>query len=124
MNPLMLFIPAVVMLAPIAMLLLVLRHRADLTKARYQTLLQLAEKGVDLPHDLLAEPHAADGDRRRALVLVAGGLGLMAMFLALPFEFHSGQPLSGLWGLGLLPLFTGVGYGVHWCLAQRDAPHG
>lgn len=117
----MLFIPAVVMLTPIAIALIFLRHRADVTKERYRTLLQLADKGVDLPHDLLVEPQAAGADRRRALVLIAGGLGLMAMFLALPFELESGQRLASLWGLGLLPLMTGLGYLASWWLNRRDA---
>lgn len=120
MDFVMFFIPAVVMLTPVAILVIFLRYRADLTKERYRTLLQLAEKGVELPHHLLAEPPASDADRRRALVLVSGGIGLMAMFLALPFELHSGQRLASLWGLGLLPLMTGLGYFASWWLNRRD----
>ncbi|MBE2210608.1 MAG: hypothetical protein IAE66_03280 [Xanthomonadaceae bacterium] len=124
MNASMLFIPFVVMLTPVAILLIFLRYRSELTKERYRTLLQLAEKGVDLPHDLLVQPHAADADRRRALVLVSGGLGLIAMFLALPFELHNGQRIASLWGLGLLPLMTGLGYFASWWLNRRDAIRG
>lgn len=124
MEPSMLFIPAVVMLAPVAILLIFLRYRAKQTKERYRTLLQLAEKGVELPQDLLVEPHIANSDRRRALVLVSGGLGLMATFLALPFEFESGQRLASLWGLGLLPLMTGLGYFASWWLNRRDDMRG
>lgn len=120
MDFVMFFIPAVVMLTPVAILVIFLRYRSQLTKERYRTLLQLAEKGVELPHHLLVEPSASDSDRRRALVLVSGGLGLIAMFLALPFEFHSGQRLASLWGLGLLPLMTGLGYFASWWLNRRD----
>lgn len=120
----MLFIPAVVMLAPVAILLIFLRHRTEVTKERYRTLLQLAEKGVDLPHELLIEPHVANFDRRRGLVLVSGGLGLMAMFLALPFQLDSGQPIASLWGLGLMPLMTGLGYFASWWLNRRDDMRG
>lgn len=120
MDFVMFFIPAVVMLTPVAILVIFLRYRADLTKERYRTLLQLAEKGVELPHHLLVEPPASDADRRRALVLVSGGIGLMAMFLALPLELHSGQRLASLWGLGLLPLMTGLGYFASWWLNRRD----
>ncbi|WP_297802190.1 DUF6249 domain-containing protein [Arenimonas sp. GDDSR-1] len=116
----MLFIPAVIMITPIAILVIFLRYRSEQSRQRYHTLLQLAEKGVELPHDLLVEPRSADTDRRRALVLIGGGLGLTAMFLALPFEFHSGQRIAGLWGLGLPPLMTGLGYLVNWRLNQRD----
>jgi hypothetical protein len=120
MDFVMFFIPAVVMLTPVAILVIFLRYRADLTKERYRTLLQLAEKGVELPHHLLVEPPASDADRRRALVLVSGGIGLMAMFLALPLELHNGQRLASLWGLGLLPLMTGLGYFASWWLNRRD----
>lgn len=120
----MLFVPAVVMLAPVAVLLIFLRHRAEMTKERYRTLLQLAEKGVVLPHELLIEPHAANSDRRRALVLMSGGLGLMAMLFALPFELHGGQRIASLWGLGLLPLMTGLGYFASWWLNRRDDMRG
>lgn len=116
----MLFIPGVVMLAPVLILLIFMRYRTRLAQERYRTLLQLAEKGVDLPHQLLVEPLASDADRRRALVLIAGGIGLMATFQALPFEFHDGQRLASLWGLGLLPLMTGLGYLASWWLNRRD----
>ena len=124
MDFVMFFIPAVVMLTPIAILVIFLRYRTELTKERYRTLLQLAEKGVELPHDLMAEPRASDADRRRALVLISGGLGLMAVFLALPFELHSGQRIASLWGLGLLPLMTGLGYFASWWLNRRDDMRG
>lgn len=124
MEPAMLFIPGVIMLTPVAILLIFMRYRTDQTKERYRTLLQLAEKGVELPHELLVDPHTSNSDRRRALVLVSGGVGLMAMFLALPFEFHSGQRLASLWGLGLLPLMTGLGYFASWWLNRRDNMRG
>lgn len=120
----MLFIPGVVMLTPVAILMIFLRYRTEQTKERYRTLLQFAEKGVELPHHLLVEPHPSDSDRRRALVLISGGLGLMAMFLALPFELHNGQRIASLWGLGLLPLMTGLGYFASWWLNRRDDMRG
>lgn len=115
----MLLVPVLVMLTPVAILLIFLRYRTELAKERYRTLLQLAEKGVELPHHLLVEPHLANSDRRRALVLIGGGLGLMAMFLALPFELHGGRRIASLWGLGLLPLMTGLGYFASWWLNRR-----
>ena len=120
----MLFIPAVVMLTPVTILLIFLSYRTKTTKERYRTLLQLAEKGVELPHELLAEHRAADADRRRALVLMGGGLGLIAMFLALPFELHNGQKISSLWGVGLLPLMIGLGYLATWWLNRREGIRG
>lgn len=120
MDPVFLFIPFVVMLSPVLIVLIFLRHRQRQTQARYRTLLQLAEKGVALPHDLLVEPQAAHSERRRALVLIGGGLGVMAMFVALPFRFDDGQPVASLWGIGLLPLMTGFGYLASWWLNRRD----
>lgn len=120
MDFVMFFIPGVVMLTPVAILLIFMRYRSELTKERYRTLLQLADKGVELPHHLLVETTPGDADRRRALVLISAGFGLMAMFLALPFELHGGQRLASLWGLGLLPLLTGCGYLASWWLNRRD----
>lgn len=124
MDPVMLFIPGVVMLTPVAILLILLRYRTETTKERYRTILQLAEKGVDLPQELLVEPHIPDADRRRALLLVSSGLGLMAMFLALPLEFHDGQRIASLWGVGLLPLMTGLGYLASWWLNRHEDMRG
>lgn len=120
MNAAMLFIPGVVMLTPIVILVILLRYRSELTKARYRTLLQLAEKGVAIPGEMLIEPHANSADRRRGLVLISAGLGVIAMFLALPIELPSGQRIASLWGVGLLPLMTGFGYVAPWWLNRRD----
>jgi hypothetical protein len=65
------FIPLIVMSA---LLLILLRYRARQTPARYQTLLQLADKGVPLPPELLVEPHVVYCERRRALVPISCGL--------------------------------------------------
>ena len=114
------FIPFVLTLAPVLIALIVLRYRYRQTQARYQTLLQLADKGVELPPQLLAEPQLAFSERRRALVLISIGLGLMAMFLALPGRLDNGLSVGSLWGLGLLPLMTGLGYLASWWLNQRE----
>jgi hypothetical protein len=119
-----LIIPVVVMMAPVLIVLTVLRYRYRQTQARYQTLLLLADKGVQLPPQLLIEPQVAYCERRRALVLICGGLGLMAMFLALPGQLDDGQRIGSLWGLGLLPLMTGLGYLVSWWLNRRGGVRG
>lgn len=124
MDPVMLLIPVLVMLAPVLIVLIFLRHRQQQTQARYRILLDLADRGVDLPHDLLVEPGPAHVERRRALVLIGGGLGVMAMFVALPLRFHDGQPVTSLWGIGLLPLMTGLGYFASWWFNRRDAMRG
>lgn len=112
-------IPLIVMLAPVLIVWLVLRHRDRQAQARYRTLLQLADKGVALPPQLLHEPHVAYCERRRALVLIGAGLGLIAMFLALPGQLDNGLSIARLWGIGLLPLMTGLGYLASWWLNRR-----
>jgi len=114
------FIPTVIMVTPIVILLIFLRHRAQQTQARYRTLLALADKGVELSHDLLAQAQNPDADRRRALVLIGGAAGVMAMVVALPLELHDGTRISSFWGIGLLPLMTGFGYLASWWLNRRD----
>ena len=118
------FIPLIVMLAPVLIVLILLVHRNQQTQARYRTLLQLADKGVPLPPELLVEPHVVYCERRRALVLIATGLGLMATLLALPGQAGTGHSLGSLWGLGLLPLMIGLGYLASWWLNRRDGTHG
>ena len=118
-----LLIPLVVMLAPVLIVLIVLRYRYLQTQAQFGALLALADKGVDLGSQWL-QPSAADVQRRHGLVLVGGGLGLMMMFLALPGGFDSGLAVSQLWGIGLLPLATGLGYLASAYLDRRDGVRG
>jgi len=122
-TPLML-IPAFVMLAPVLLVALVLRHRRVRAEMRYQFLLRLAESGAALPSSLPGEANPEHSDLRRALVLLAGGLGLSATLLTLPLQVHVGHPLAELWGLGILPVALGLGYLAHWWLARRGGGHG
>lgn len=118
------FIPLVFFLGPTLIVLIFLRYRYLQTQARYSTLLQLAEKGVDLAPQMLAEPRLEYSERRRALVLISGGIGLMVMFAALPGHFDSGLGVRSLWGLGLLPLMVGLGYLASWWLNRRGDVRG
>lgn len=117
-------IPVVVMAAPVLIVLTVLRYRYRQTQARYQALMQLADKGVELPPQLLVEPQIAYSERRRALVLISGGIGVMLTLLVLPGEFDNGHRVRELWGLGLLPLMTGLGYLASWWLNRRGDGRG
>ena len=124
MDSFLLLIPVVVMATPILIVLMVMRYRYQQTQARYHTLLQLAEKGVDLPPQLLIEPQIAYSERRRALVLISGGIGVMLTLLALPGQLDDGHSIRELWGLGLLPLMTGLGYLASWWLNWRSDVRG
>lgn len=116
----MLVIPALVLLPPVLITALVLRYRRARAELRYQFLLKLAESGVALPEKLPGEPAMQDCDRRRALVLLAGGIGLSAMLLSIPLDFHVGHRMAELWGLGILPVMLGLGYLGNWYLARRE----
>ncbi|HEX3808904.1 MAG TPA: DUF6249 domain-containing protein [Rhizomicrobium sp.] len=122
--PIEIFIPLVLTGAPVLIVLIAMRYRYQQTQARYTALLQLAEKGVELPAALLSEPHITYSERRRALVLIGGGLGLMAMFAVLPVTLASGESISSLWGIGLLPLMIGLGYLASWWLNWRGDMRG
>lgn len=120
----MLLIPAVVLLGPVVLTALVLRHRRVRAEMRYAFLMKLAESGVPLPATLPGEATQAPSDLRRALLLLAGGLGLSITLLALPLQYHVGRPVAELWGLGILPVALGLGYLGHWCLGRRGSGHG
>jgi hypothetical protein len=120
----MLVIPALVLLPPVLITALVLRYRRTRAEMRYRFLLQLAESGVGLPATLPGEATPQHCDRRRALVLLAGGIGLSATLLSLPLDYHAGHRLSELWGLGILPVALGLGYLGNWYLARRANLHG
>jgi len=119
MEYLFLVIPFLMMSAPVAIVLIVMRYGYRRTQARYNVLLQLADKGVELPPQLLLEPQVAYSERRRALVLIGAGLGLITMFLTLPGQLDNGLGIDRLWGIGLLPLMTGLGYLASWWLNRR-----
>lgn len=119
-----LIIPVAVMVPPVLLTLLVLRYRRSRLAMRYQLLLQLADKGIALPDPLLAEPTPQSCDRRRALVLLCGGLGLSVTLVSLPLEYELGHRLGELWGLGILPMMLGLGYLANWHLARRRGGHG
>ncbi|MBX3713990.1 MAG: hypothetical protein KF800_18665 [Lysobacter sp.] len=111
-------------LAPAAIVLIVLRYRYRQTQARYNAVMHLADKGVAPPVQLLIEPRAEFCERRRALVLISVGLGIIAMFTAMPMPYDNGRGIRELWGIGLLPLITGFGYLASWWLNRRDDKHG
>jgi hypothetical protein len=119
-----LFIPFAVLSAPIIIVLIALRYRYLQTQTRFRALIELAEKGVELPAELLHEPSAPYSERRRALILIGAGLGIMAMFVALPGQLGDGERLTSLWGIGLLPLMIGFGYLASWWLNRRGDVRG
>jgi hypothetical protein len=120
----MMLIPLLVLMAPVLITAMVLWYRRTRADMRYRLLLKLAESGVPLPATLPGEATPQQCDRRRAIVLIAGGLGLSATTLALPLNYHVGHALSELWGLGILPVALGLGYLGNWYLTRRGGGHG
>lgn len=112
-------LPLFIIALPAVLLALALRHIRLQTDARYRTLLELADKGVELPWDLLRDPQRANADRRRGIVLICGGIGIMLTLSALPAFDSDGVRLGDLWGIGVLPLALGLGYLGNWYLERR-----
>jgi hypothetical protein len=93
---------------------MVLQHRASKLALQLEVLLKLVEQDAPVPPELLAADGAerVKGDLRRGLVLICSGVGLSAFLLTL--GDHSA------WGLGLIPIFTGIGFLLSAKLAQAD----
>jgi hypothetical protein len=74
----------------------------------------LIERGAAVPPELLADASLSTrhDDLRRGMVLSFTGIGAMAF--AFTLRNHDG------WGLGLLPLFAGLGYLITWRLGRRS----
>jgi len=84
----------------------------------HRTLAAMIEKGVPIPPELLkmSEPvKPKHSNLHRGLVACGAGLGLM-LFLAVFRETSSEQ---GLWAVGFIPLFIGIGLLIVWKLEQR-----
>jgi hypothetical protein len=113
-NPNMLIVLPLLCLTPLAILVVVLRHRQAIAALKQKTLLELLERGAAVPPELLADASmsARGGDLRRGLVLSLTGIGAIVFAWTLPRHNE--------WGLGLLPLFAGLGYLITWLLEKRN----
>lgn len=107
-----------ILLIPVAIVIIVLRHRREMAAHRYKTILELVEKGAPLPTELLLDTpqKRRHGDLRSGLVLSFAGIGVMGFALTLP-EHKA-------WGIGLLPLFVGLGYLATWRMTRTDGSPG
>jgi hypothetical protein len=84
-------------------------------RQRSETLRLMVEKGVQIPPELIAPKPKPGQDLRRGLTLSLFGLGLGIFLLATAKE-------QGLWTLGLVPMFVGVGYLIAHRVIKPDAP--
>jgi hypothetical protein len=98
--------------AVVAIVLIVSRHRREQATLQHKTAVELAQRGLPLPPQLLADTSISRlySDLRTGLVLTALGVGAIAFALTLPRH--------PAWGLGLIPLFAGLGYILTWLLGK------
>jgi len=97
-----LLIPIVAILMPLGMVLIVALFVQRLQERKHATIVQLLEKGLPVPRELLNPPRREGSPLMRALTLVGVGVGVSA-FLGAMFHFD-----HGLWACGLIPLAIGV----------------
>lgn len=90
--------------AVVAIVWIVSRQRREHAALVQKTALELAQRGLPLPPQLLANTgiHPQHRDLRTGLVLMALGVGIISFAFTL-----ADHPA---WGLGLIPLFAGLGF--------------
>jgi hypothetical protein len=97
-----LLIPVVAILMPVAIIVIVALFVHKLQERKHATIVNLLEKGLPVPRELLDPPRREGSPLMRALTLVGLGIGLSA-FLGAMFHFK-----HGLWACGLIPLSIGI----------------
>jgi hypothetical protein len=100
-------------LSPVVIVLIVLHHRRSMAALKQKAILELVERGSPVPPAFLssAPTTTLHDELRRGLVLSFTGIGAIAFAFTLPKHEE--------WGLGLLPLFAGLGYLITWRLSRR-----
>ena len=97
-----LLIPICGMLMPLGIVLIALNFAYKYQERKHKTIVDLLEKGLPVPRELLRSPQRAGSALMRALTLVGVGVGTSA-FLGAMFQLD-----HGLWAAGLIPLAIGV----------------
>ena len=97
-----LLIPVCGILMPLGIVLVALNFAYKYQERKHKTVVDLLEKGLPVPRELLRSPQRAGSPLMRALTLVGVGVGTCA-FLAAMFGLQ-----HGLWASGLIPLCIGV----------------
>ena len=95
---------------PLLLVAMVLYYKHRRVRMTHETIVRLAEKGVPVPPELLAQPRPSRASGLRGgLVLVALGAGLSIYFLE----------RGGAWSIGLIPGLMGVALLVSWAIENR-----
>ena len=97
-----LLIPVCAILMPLGIAAIALNYAFKYQERKHKTVVDLLEKGLPVPRELLRAPQRAGSPLMRALTLVGIGVGTSAFLGAM---FHLDH---GLWAAGLIPLAIGV----------------
>jgi hypothetical protein len=97
-----LLIPVVGILMPVAVVLIALQFAWKYQERKHKTIVDLLEKGLPVPRELLRSPRRSGSALMRALTLVGCGIGVCA-FLGAMFRLD-----HGFWAAGLIPLAIGI----------------
>jgi hypothetical protein len=97
-----LLIPVCGMLMPLGIVVIALNFAWKYQERKHKTIVDLLEKGLPVPRELLRSPRREGSALMRALTLIGVGIGVCA-FLGAMFQFD-----HGLWASGLSPLAIGV----------------
>ncbi len=97
-----LLIPIVSILMPIGIVLVVLTFAQKFQARKHETIVNLLEKGLPVPPELLRPTRREGSSLMRAMTLVGVGVGVTAFLSAMFGLAH------GLWAAGLIPLSIGV----------------
>ena len=97
-----LLIPVCGILMPLGIAALALNFAFKYQERKHKTVVDLLEKGLPVPRELLRSPRREGSALMRALTLVGVGVGTSAFLGAM---FHLDH---GLWAAGLIPLAIGV----------------
>jgi hypothetical protein len=97
-----LLIPVCAILMPLGIAAIALNFAFKYQERKHKTVVDLLEKGLPVPRELLSSPRREGSALMRALTLVGIGVGTSA-FLGAMFQFA-----HGLWAAGLIPLAIGV----------------
>ena len=97
-----LLIPLCGMLMPLFIVVVALNFAYKYQERKHKTIVDLLEKGLPVPRELLRSSRREGSALMRALTLVGVGVGTSA-FLGAMFQLD-----HGLWAAGLIPLAIGV----------------
>jgi hypothetical protein len=138
--PLALVIIAIPFLFAVACVTVVCLFQLRRNAMLHRTLAAMIEKGVPIPPELLQPTGPVKpkrSDLHRGLVACGVGIGLMLFLWIVGGGLVDGRQVSGLWGplaasplvaaiqvkgiwaVGFIPLFIGIGYVISWKLEQR-----